>query len=285
MTKPEAWLARITCARAEVDAIEAQLATLDQFGGPPTVSSFELRDEWNTPWTVEAYFLEQPNIDGLEAEISPVWPQDWITLSQQGLPPIRAGRFFVHTAAHAHEKPPGKIGLRIEAGQAFGTGQHYTTHGCLEMLDHLAKAARPRNVLDLGCGTGILGFAAAKGWGASVTLSDIDAVAVRFAVAAGRANTLMPPRARFVTAAGLRHPHLQAKAPYDLIIANILAGPLVTMAPEISRAVRPGGWLMLAGLLDSQERRVSSAYQMRGFAKAKRLQRQDWPTLLLRKRG
>ena len=210
---------------------------------------------------------------------------DWIKLSQEGLPPVRAGRFFVYGAHDKGKVPPGVIAMRIEAGMAFGTGHHETTALCLSVLSDLAKRRRFANVLDLGCGTGLLAIGAAKLWRRRVLASDIDPVAVEItrenAVANGEA-----PRVAAVAANGLTHPAIAKAAPFDLIVANILAGPLTRLAPAIARALAPGGMLVLSGLLQWQENLVVSYYRPLGLILRRTRRDGSWSALVLeRPRG
>jgi ribosomal protein L11 methyltransferase len=213
-----------------------------------------------------------------------------VTLSQQGLEPIRAGRFFVHIPGRRTEAPPGSVALEIEAGRAFGTGHHETTTGCLVALDRLKReGARCANLADVGTGTGLLAFAALRLWPAArAVASDTDPVAMEVAAANAAANGVPLGRARgrleLVVAAGLAHPRLRARAPYDLILANILAGPLVALAPALSAALAPGGILLLAGLLDRQADHVTAAYRRQGLAIRFRVENGEWPTLAMRRR-
>lgn len=216
-------------------------------------------------------------------------PQDWVTLSQHNVAPIRAGRFHVHTPDYPAD--PDAIDFVIPASQAFGTGQHRTTAGCLEMLGAIkASGATARNIADIGTGTGLLGFAALALWPrAAVTLTDIDAVCVGVVEENARLNGIAmgpgPGAAVMVVADGMDDPLVQMRGPYDLLIANILAGPLIQLAPDFARAVAPGGSLLLAGLLaGEQEAAVARAMRLAGFRMAARLQRGDWAILRLRRR-
>jgi ribosomal protein L11 methyltransferase len=216
-------------------------------------------------------------------------PQDWVTLSQHNVAPIRAGRFHVHTPDYPAD--PDAIDFVIPASQAFGTGQHRTTAGCLEMLGAIkASGATARSIADIGTGTGLLGFAALALWPrAAVTLTDIDAVCVGVVEENARLNGIAmgpgPDAAVMVVADGMDDPLIQVRGPYDLLIANILAGPLVELAPDFGKAVVPGGSLLLAGLLaGEQEAAVAQAMRLAGFRMAARLQRGDWAILWLRRR-
>jgi ribosomal protein L11 methyltransferase len=213
-----------------------------------------------------------------------------VTLSQAGLEPIRAGRFFVHTPAHRDAVPADAIALEIDAGRAFGTGQHETTSGCLVALSRLKNQGTTfADILDLGTGTGLLAFAAMRLWPAArAAASDIDPVSIEVTEENAAINGVKLGRARgqleLAVAEGLEHPRLKARAPYDLIIANILAPPLIAMAPSVSKALAAGGRLILAGLLESQAESVAAAFRRQGLALAGRVDHGEWPTLIMRKR-
>ncbi len=215
---------------------------------------------------------------------------DWLTYSQQGVEPIRTGCFHIHTPQHPPQRQRGTRDFTIPASQAFGTGQHATTAGCLAMLSAMkARGTMVRNCADIGTGTGLLAFAALHLWPrALATASDIDAVCAGV-VADNAALNAVPIGARqgeltMVIAGGMAHPLLEARGPYDLIVANILAGPLIDLAPDFARAMVPGGNLLLAGLLETQESAVRRAYRRAGFRLAKRLVNGDWSILWYRKR-
>jgi ribosomal protein L11 methyltransferase len=278
--KPEAWRLSVPVARLNVEALETQILALVPEEDAPTLSSL-CPDDDNAPddWVTHAYFQKD-----LKPEVfrhlpphsyGPVYPEDWVTVSQAGLQPIKAGRFYVYTQATAETAPNGGITLRIEAGQAFGTGQHATTAGCLATIDLLAKSRKFKNILDLGTGTGLLGFAAQKMWKARVIASDIDALSIEVAKENAALNDVPQGTAahkiELVTADGFRHPRLKARAPYDLILANILARPLIDLSGEIVRALAPGGTLVLAGLLTSQEAAVRAAYTSKGLKFVRRV--------------
>ncbi|MBM3595452.1 MAG: 50S ribosomal protein L11 methyltransferase, partial [Alphaproteobacteria bacterium] len=215
---------------------------------------------------------------------------DWVTQSQQGLEPIRAGRFFIHTPDFPANPSPGTVDFTIPAGQAFGTGHHETTAGCLAMLDRMKRTGvLVRNCADVGTGTGVLAFAALALWPrALVTTSDIDPVSVEVTLDNAALNRV-PLGARggqltVTEADGMDHPLIAARGPYDLVVANILAGPLIDLAPDFGAAVVPGGSLLLSGLLTSQEFLVRNACRNAGFRLAARETPGDWSILWLRKR-
>lgn len=293
------WRVRLPATRAEAEAIPFADDAFPDREPPPTLLTDEPDPSRPDDWTLDAYFAEEPGTDDIarlyalvpaaapgSAIVEPVADTDWVTLSQSGFPPVRAGRFVVHTAAHADAVRASDIGIAIEAGLAFGTGQHFTTHGCLAALDGLARTHQFARAADLGTGTGVLAIAIARRWPrATVVGSDIDPVATWVARANLAANGVRSGRGRgaidLVTAAGVAHPRL--RGPFDLVTANILAGPLVAMAGPVAATLAPGGILVLAGLLTSQARRVAAAYTARGFKLVDLLAHGEWPTLVLRR--
>jgi ribosomal protein L11 methyltransferase len=206
---------------------------------------------------------------------------DWLALALSGLPPVRAGRFVVFGAHDLGRVPANAVGLRIEAGAAFGTGHHGTTLGCLLAFDDLLKRRRFDRVLDVGTGTGVLAIAAARAGSRHVVGTDIDPVSVRIARENARLNRA---RASFARADGLGHPGIRRSGSFDLAFANILARPLVRLAPAIARAVKPGGTVILSGLLRGQQRTVLAAYRAQGFGLERRCLRDAWATLVLQRR-
>ncbi|MGI8704434.1 MAG: 50S ribosomal protein L11 methyltransferase [Sphingomicrobium sp.] len=246
-------------------------------------------------WLLHAFFEREPTGADLERlrelgsgepEVEQLGEADWVTMSQSGLQPIRAGRFFVHTPM-VRARPPGTIAFEIDAGLAFGTGQHATTSGCLEALDRLERdGARFANIADIGTGTGLLAFAALALWPeAKCIATDIDPVAVDVARDNAAINQLALGHGAgellLAVADGMDSPMLAARAPFDLIIANILAGPLVELAPDFAKALAPGGTVLLAGLLDSQADSVIRAYEGLGLTVADRGSA-EWPVLVLK---
>ena len=295
----DSWKITLPCTREEGEAFAGDFAFASG-REPPVISAEEADPDDEERWQVTAYLEAEPD-DVLIADLLALVPsarrddirmerlpaQDWLTLSQQGLQPITAGRFHVYTAAHAETLRPGQIGLRIEAGQAFGTGQHATTAGCLTILDGLANDGRAfANILDLGTGSGILALAALKRWpGARVIASDIDPVSVEVAAENVAVNGERIGSGggaiELIAADGLDDPRLAARAPYDLVLANILAGPLIALAGDIAAVMAPGGSLLLAGLLTGQADDVVAAYAAVGCRLTDRLTVGDWPTLRL----
>ncbi|HLB06113.1 MAG TPA: 50S ribosomal protein L11 methyltransferase [Alphaproteobacteria bacterium] len=206
---------------------------------------------------------------------------DWVAHVREDSPPVIAGRYFVHGT---HLRPrAGTIALAIDAGLAFGTGRHPSTRGCLLALERLAKRMRPRRVLDLGCGSGVLAIAAAKTWRVPVIACDIDPVAVRCTRANARANGV-PHLVRALSDEGLRAPRLLKAAPFSLVLANISARPLAALAPALARSLEPGGYAVLSGLLKEQAPGLVSAYRRQGLALESALALEGWTTLVMAKR-
>jgi ribosomal protein L11 methyltransferase len=221
-------------------------------------------------------------ITGLDISSEVIEDADWVAASLAGLDPVPAGRFMVHGAHDAGRVPANAHGIQVEAALAFGTGHHGTTKGCLMAFDGLLKQVRPRAILDLGTGTGVLAIAAAKALGQGVLASDIDRMSVNIARANASLNRVAD-RVRIIHANGLAHPYIRGNAPYDLVFANILAGPLVRLAPGIARTVRPGGHVILSGLLTTQERQVRAAYRIQGLVPVQKRVLDNWVTLTLRR--
>jgi ribosomal protein L11 methyltransferase len=246
-------------------------------------------------WLLHAYFDKQPSAEVLEAlarlgcgeaRVEQLGEDDWVAMSQSGLQPIRAGRFFVHTPTHRGAAPEGSVAFEIDASLAFGTGQHATTSGCLEALDELERDGRQfANVADIGTGTGLLAFAALALWPeARCIATDVDSVAIEVARDNSAINhvTLGHGAGELLLAVadGMDSALVTARAPFDLIVANILAGPLIELAPGFAAALAPGGTIILAGLLDTQADAVIAAYGEVGLSLAHR-GAGEWPVLIL----
>jgi ribosomal protein L11 methyltransferase len=206
---------------------------------------------------------------------------DWVARSLEGLKPVRAGRFFVHGGHDRAKRHSGELAIEIEAGLAFGTGHHGTTSGCLEMLEKVVRRERPRNALDLGTGSAVLAIAVAKLAHIPVLATDIDPVAVRVAAANARLNHVKA-LIETVTAPGFHHPIFGKRAPFDLIVANILARPLMRLAPQMAGHIALGGSIVLSGILERQRDAVISAYVGQNFRHVRTLHREGWVTIHLK---
>ena len=269
-------------AEAAADAIDAD-PTLEG----ATYSILE-EDEDRGVWRIDAFPTSDEEAAGLQrvlagypklaTTVDALADADWLAMALSGLPPVRAGRFFVFGAHDGGRVPGGLIPLRIEAGAAFGTGHHGTTVGCLQAYDDLIKARRFNRVLDVGAGTGLLAIAAARTGSRIVRGTDIDKPSVRIA---GENAAINQAKARFFHASGLSDRRVRADAPYDLVFANILARPLIGLAQDIHGALKPGGMVILSGLLRTQQRMVLAAYLSRGFRLRRRIHRDAWATLVL----
>jgi ribosomal protein L11 methyltransferase len=254
------------------------------------VGVFELEDGSGL-WEVGAYFTEAPDdvalrllaaAHGAQAfAVSQLPETDWVAHVRRELHPVEAGRFFLHGSHDAGKLPEGRVPLLIEAAMAFGTGHHGTTRGCLEAYDALlAEGFVPRRVADVGAGTAVLAIAAALTSPNPVIASDIDPVAVDVARANAAANGVAD-RVRCLEAAGFEHPEITAGAPYDLIFANILKGPLVELAPEMRAHLGEGGRIVLSGLLADQAAEVIDAYAAQGLRCRREAILGEWATLTL----
>lgn len=257
---------------------------------PMGVGTFEIEDGSGL-WEVAAYFTEAPDDVALallaaahgarEFIVSEIPDQDWVAKVRRDLAPVPAGRFFVYGSHDADAVPAGVVPLLIEAAMAFGTGHHGTTLGCLLAFDRLVDAGvRARCVADVGCGTAVLGMAAAKIWPETVYVSDIDSVAVAVAQANVAANGLQG-RVECIEAAGFDAPALHDAGPFDLVFANILKGPLIALAPDMARHVQTGGHVILSGILNEQADSVIEVYARNGFNLLHRDSIVDWTTLTL----
>ncbi|WP_370402287.1 50S ribosomal protein L11 methyltransferase [Sulfitobacter sp. JB4-11] len=259
---------------------------------PTGVGVFEMEDGSGL-WEVGGYFEESPDAAALALlaaalgakpfTVSELPETDWVAHVRRELSPVEAGRFFVYGSHDADKVPAGAEPLLIEAAMAFGTGHHGTTLGCLRALDRLAEQGFVgKRVVDIGCGTAVLAMAAARIWPDTVLASDIDEVAVDVAQANVTANGLTG-RVTCVEAAGFDHPVLANAAPFDLIFANILKGPLVALAPDMAAALQPGGYAILSGILNEQADNVVEVYARSGINLAHRDSIVDWTTLTLQR--
>ncbi|MBV7410797.1 50S ribosomal protein L11 methyltransferase [Maritimibacter sp. DP1N21-5] len=257
---------------------------------PTGIGVFEMEDGSGL-WEVGGYFTDDPDAAGLallakihgakDFVVSQLPEVDWVAHVKRELSPVEAGRFFVYGSHDADRLPSGRIGLLIEASMAFGTGHHGTTLGCLKALDRLAnRGVVARNVIDVGCGTAVLAMAAAKIWPNPTMASDIDEVACDVARANIAANQ-MEDSVHVVEAAGFDHPDIAAAQPFDLVFANILKGPLIGLAPDMSRMISKGGRAILSGILNPQADEVVGVYQANGFSVDHREVNGDWTTLTM----
>ena len=276
------WRVTLHCSRAEAEALPESEELFPFAEAPPVIVADEPDPHAPDDWRIHAYFADQPSRDDLAAlgtlaagaapEVEHLGEDDWVTISQAGLEPIRAGRFFVHTPMHRDAIPEGATAYEIDAGLAFGTGHHDTTAGCLAALDRLERSGKSFvKIADIGTGTGLLAFAALALWPqARGIATDIDPVSIEVTADNARINHVPIGHGEgellLAVADGMEHEMLVARAPFDLLIANILAGPLVELAPSFAASVAPGATVILAGLLDTQANAVITAYEQQGMA-------------------
>lgn len=260
---------------------------------PMGIGVFEIEDGSGT-WEVGGYFTESPDavelallakaFNAKDFVVSEVPDTDWVDKVRRELTPVEAGRFFVYGSHDADKVPATSVPLLIEAAMAFGTGHHGTTLGCLKALDSLIlEGVTLHKVADIGCGTAVLGMAAASVFPEPVIVSDIDPVAVEVAEANIAANGLTG-RVLAYEAAGFDHPEILKAGPFDLVFANILKAPLIDLAPSMAANIQTGGRAILSGLLSRQTEEVIAAYEAAGFALVREDLNGDWATLLLQKR-
>jgi ribosomal protein L11 methyltransferase len=270
-------------ARRLLDGLGDAFAT-----GEAAVATFEEAGAW----TVEVYFESSPDQDAVRALIgdlagdaasegltfSAVAAGDWIAQSLAGLAPVAVRRFVIHGAHDRHRVLPNRIGVEIEAALAFGTGHHGTTQGCLVALDRILDRKHPRRILDVGCGTGVLAIAAARATRRPVVAGDIDPVSVRLARDNARLNRAL---VKVIQANGLSDHRMRAGAPFDLVFANILLGPLKQLADPLRRVVAPGGRVVISGLLAGQAKAALAVYRASGLVLERRILLDGWMTLVL----
>lgn len=286
----QSWQLRVWHLREHMDAVEEAFGDL-----AATTSSFEV-DEDGAEWVTDIIILELPDDDDIKArlafvsgmlgietpryEIKSLEKKDWQKEVERGFPPLDIGRFFIHGSHIATPVPLGKIGLTVNAGAAFGSGEHATTSGCLLALTRLARSRRFTRPLDMGCGSGILALAMASLWKCKTLGTDIDPVSVSTAqenAEINRLHTLM----HFEAGDGYNLRAVRANGPYDIITANILARPLCKMAPQLAKALAPGGVAVLSGLLATQERYVLAAHRAQNLTLRMRVCRAGWNTLVI----
>jgi ribosomal protein L11 methyltransferase len=274
-------------AKSVVDAL-----TEIFFEGQAAIAAFERPDG---RWDVTVHFAEPPDqplvrelvANAAGADIAEgiafdtVEAKDWVKASLEDLVPVPAGRFVVHGQHDRERIAPNKLGIEIEAALAFGTGHHGTTRGCLLLLDHVLKAWRPRRVVDLGTGTGVLAIAAAKALHTAVLASDIDPLSVKVAQENARLN-VSGPLVESIRATGFSAPQFAQRRPFDLVLANILANPLRQLAGPMARHLAPSALVILSGLLTPQVTGVIAAYRARGLVPLRHVRIDGWSSLLLR---
>jgi ribosomal protein L11 methyltransferase len=291
MTELPTFVARLECD----EPTARRLATvLDEIFDDDTVCAAFEGDAGE--WQIAIHFRNKPDAAALRAQVAqvagdraaaaltlkPVKAADWVKQSLAGLAPVRAGRFIVHGAHDRARVAPNDIGIEIEAALAFGTGHHGTTRGCLLALNELAKLRRPRRVLDIGTGSGVLAMAAAKILRTRIIASDIDKVALEAARGNARLNAVAPA-ITYVRATGTRAPAIAAGAPYDLILANILLGPLMRLSVPLRALAAPHARIVLSGLLPSHANAALAIYHGQGFRLERRIPLEGWITLILRR--
>ncbi|WP_207476914.1 50S ribosomal protein L11 methyltransferase [Arenibaculum pallidiluteum] len=288
---PALWRVALTVPQSSVPAFADALAD-----AVVALSTFEIQEGPEGAWLVEGTAQGEPDRAALVArvavlaealglpepalDIEPLPALDWLTRSYQSFPPIKAGRFFVYGSHWEGGVPASSLGLLVDAATAFGSGEHATTRGCLLALDRLAKSRRPRRLLDMGCGSGILAMAMARIWHRPVVAVDIDEESVRVT----RLNAQRNEVGALIEAQagnGYGAPLVARRGPYDVIAANILARPLARMAPELKRHLAPGGVAVLSGLLNRQRNWVLAAHRRQGLRLVREYRLGDWTTLVL----
>ena len=293
---PDVWRLTVTVDQLQVDAFSD---VLERHADAVTMFMDDLsgRSDGEGEWHVEGISRNPPDklpiltdLAALAAALGCAVPElrieqvpgtDWVLQNLQDFPPIDAGRFFVHGSHWQDGVPTGRIGLKVDAGTAFGSGEHATTRGCLLALDRLVKSKRHvRRVLDLGCGSGILAIAMSHLWAVPVLATDIDPVA---AVVANKNAALngVGAKVRAHVSDGWRNPVLRKQGPFDVVTANILARPLCRFAPQLAASLAPGGVAVLSGLLEWQERMVMAAHERQGLTLKHRLLIDGWATLII----
>ncbi len=299
-THPDVWRLRVTVDQAHVDAFDEALGL---YADAVTMFMDDLsgRSDGEGDWHVEGISRVPPDrpaivaqvaatalalgIEPPDVQIEKIPGTDWVAANLRDFPPIDAGRFYVHGSHWEGGVPVGSIGLLMDAGTAFGSGEHATTFGCLLALSDLVKRRRrvTGSLLDLGCGSGILAIAMAKVWGRQVQATDIDPPSAAVAAKNAKLNGV-GARVHAAVSDGWRAPVLARNAPYAVVMANILARPLCRFAPQLGRNLAPGGVAILSGLLESQERMVMAAHQRQGLHLIRRYRINGWTTLVIGRR-
>jgi ribosomal protein L11 methyltransferase len=267
-------------AEFEEDALPLAIIDLDEAAELDEISLYLDGDPADIERRMAAVLASQAIRQAISREQLP--DVDWVAKSLEGLKPVRAARFFVHGSHDRTRRRIGDLAIEIEAGLAFGTGHHGTTAGCLEMIDAVVRRERPRNALDLGTGSAVLAIGVAKLAHIPVLATDIDPIATRVAAENVRLNGVSA-YVRTETATGFHHPAMRFAAPFDLVVANILAKPLMQLAPQMARHLSPGGSLILSGILDRQRDAVIAAYVGQQFRHVRTLHREGWVTLHLKR--
>lgn len=278
---------RVHCIlpRAEAERLSDILAALD----PSPTSAVSTEEVSRTTWSLDAFCLDEVSAEetaaiiarespGARAAVQKLDDKDWVAESLSGLPAVHAGPFVVAGAHELAKIRGGRIPVWIEAAAAFGTGHHGTTKGCLEALAEELKRKRPARVLDIGTGSGVLAIAALKAYCNFALATDLDEPSIRIAHENAK-NNRMGRRLKLLVARGANHQIIRTGAPYDLVLANILARPLVHLSPDIARLTRPGGRIILSGLLAHQEPQVKAAYAGQGLTLVRRSRLNGWSTL------
>jgi ribosomal protein L11 methyltransferase len=278
---------RVHCIlpRVEADRLSDILAALD----PSPTSAVSTEEVSKTNWSLDAFCLDEPSAEetaaiiarespGARAAVQKLDDKDWVAESLSGLPAVHAGPFVVAGAHELVKVRGGKVPVWIEAAAAFGTGHHGTTKGCLQALSAELKRCRPARILDIGTGSGVLAIAALKAHVGFALATDLDEPSIRIAHENAK-NNRMGRKLKLLVARGANHQIIRTGAPYDLVLANILARPLVHLSPDIARLTRPGGRIILSGLLSHQEPQVKAAYAGQGLTLVRRSRLNGWSTL------
>ena len=267
-------------AAFEEEGYPLALVEIDEANDIHEVSLYTDDDADDVAARIEAVLADP--FAGLAVERETLPEVDWVAHSLEGLKPVRAGRFFVHGSHDRARRRIGDLAIEIEAGLAFGTGHHGTTAGCLETIDAVIRRERPANALDLGTGSAVLAIAIAKLAHIPVLATDIDPIATRVAAQ----NTRLNGASAWIetaTATGFHHPLFARRGPFDLIVANILARPLMRLAPDMKRHLATGGSLVLSGILERQREAVLAAYNGQRFRHVSTLRREGWVTIHLKR--